>query len=412
MSNFIMAQENGRNIPLEDKIFGISQKAKKMQEERGKENVVDATIGALLDDDGKLIVLSSVDCVLKNLKPEEYAAYAPIAGTPEFRKYVCKSAFGNFEPKSVVEAVATPGGTGAIRNAISNYSKRGDKILVPDWFWANYTTIADQEGRDTDIFTFLDKNGRFNIKSFEEHVGKLLAVQDSLLMIINTPAQNPTGYAVNEEDWGKIIEALKSEKFAKKKISIIVDIAYIDFAGEPESCRKFLSKIDNLPANILPIVAYSLSKTFTLYGMRCGAVICMAANRQIADEFVRVNQASARATWSNCNRLPMTILTKIYEDADLLKKVDEEREIYRNLLLERGSTFEREAKKIGLEMVPFYGGFFATVPCENSGTVAQRLQEEGIFLIPLEKGLRISLASVSKARCEMLPAKILAAIKA
>ncbi|MGP1569413.1 MAG: aminotransferase class I/II-fold pyridoxal phosphate-dependent enzyme [Eubacteriales bacterium] len=408
MAELIMAEENGRNIPLEDKIFGISQKAKAMQKERGKDNVIDATIGALLDDEGNLIVLSSVDEVLKNLRPEEYAAYAPIAGTAEFKKYVQKCAFGTFEPTCFTEAVASPGGTGAIRNAVSNYSKAGDKILVADWFWANYTTIADQQGRKVQIFTFLDDNGNFNVDSFAREMDKLLELQDSLLIIVNTPAQNPTGYAISGNDWDNLLDVITSNKFYEKKISLVVDVAYIDFAGDPDEVRKFYKKLDNLPKNILPMIAYSLSKTFTLYGMRSGALICMAKTKEIADEFVRVNQASSRACWSNCNRLPMTILTKIYEDEKLLKKVDEERKHYRDLLLERGFAFAKEAENVGLAMVPFKGGFFATIPCKNSAQAAEKLQEQGIFLIPLEKGLRVSIASISKARCEELPAKILA----
>ena len=50
MAEYIMAQANGRKIPKEDKIFGISTRAKAMIAEKGKENVVNATIGALLDE--------------------------------------------------------------------------------------------------------------------------------------------------------------------------------------------------------------------------------------------------------------------------------------------------------------------------------------------------------------------------
>ena len=60
MTELIFAAEQGRKIPKEDKIFGISNRAKAMIAEQGKEKVVNATIGALLDDDGNLIVLSSV----------------------------------------------------------------------------------------------------------------------------------------------------------------------------------------------------------------------------------------------------------------------------------------------------------------------------------------------------------------
>lgn len=95
MSELIFAAEQGRTIPKEDKIFGISNRAKARIAEEGKENVVNATIGALLDDDGKLIVLSSVNQVFQSLSPEDFAEYAPIAGTPGFREAVKKDAFWN-----------------------------------------------------------------------------------------------------------------------------------------------------------------------------------------------------------------------------------------------------------------------------------------------------------------------------
>ena len=57
---YIFAQGNNREITGKDKIFGISQLAKTAIARDGKENVVNATIGALLDDNGELIVLSSV----------------------------------------------------------------------------------------------------------------------------------------------------------------------------------------------------------------------------------------------------------------------------------------------------------------------------------------------------------------
>ena len=105
-----MSAKGGRTIPKEDKIFGISNRANVMIEEKGKDAVVNATIGALLNDDGELMVLSSIDETFRNLTSQEYAAYTPIAGIPAFRKAVVKAALGNYEPKGYVEAVATPGG--------------------------------------------------------------------------------------------------------------------------------------------------------------------------------------------------------------------------------------------------------------------------------------------------------------
>ncbi|MEG0663393.1 MAG: aminotransferase class I/II-fold pyridoxal phosphate-dependent enzyme, partial [Anaerovoracaceae bacterium] len=132
----IFAQENNRKIPKEDKIFAINGRAKAAIAEKGKDGVVNATIGALLDDNGDLAVLSSVLEAVKTLDATDYAEYAPIGGTPAFKEAVKKAVFGEFTPKYNVEVCATPGGTGAIRNTVSNYSKPGDAVLTSDWFWA------------------------------------------------------------------------------------------------------------------------------------------------------------------------------------------------------------------------------------------------------------------------------------
>ena len=183
MAEYHLARQNGRNIPQEDKIFGISNRAKKMIAEEGADKVINATIGSLLDDDGRLIVLSSVDKVFRELDPQDYADYAPIGGTPAFREAVKKAAFGSYEPKGFTEAVATPGGTGTLRNVIANYSEPGDKIITSDWHWAPYNTIAGEIGRSVATFELFTADRKFNWESFRETVNGLLESQQSLVVI-------------------------------------------------------------------------------------------------------------------------------------------------------------------------------------------------------------------------------------
>ena len=410
MEEMIFASRQGRNIPEEDKIFGINNRAKAMIAKEGKEKVVNATIGALLDDEGELIVLSSVNDVFKNLSPKEFAEYAPISGTPEFREAVKQDALRSYEPKGHVVASATPGGTGAIRNTIANYTDRGDSILVADWYWAPYNTIAAEQGRKVETFAFFNDERKFNDADFREKAEKLLLNQERLVVILNTPAHNPTGYSLTAEDWNNVKNIMETLP-RQKKITLLVDVAYIDFAGDEDEYRTFLPILEKMPENVLPMLSHSLSKAYTLYGMRCGALICLAKTKEVAEEFKRVCEFSSRASWSNCARAPQTILSKIYGDPKLKAKVFEERQGYREMLLRRGKAFEEAANECGLEMVPFDAGFFASIPCQNPDQVAARLEKEGIFLVPLAKGLRVSIASVSEEVCRMLPAKILAAME-
>lgn len=411
MADTSFAAYNGRVVPKEDKIFGISGRAKAAIAKKGKENVINATIGALLDDEGKLIVLSSVDEAVKALSPAQYAEYAPIAGTPGFKEAIVKAALGDYEPKGYVGVVASPGGTGSLRNAIANYTCLGDKFLTHDWHWGTYKNIGMEIGRGEETFDMFDEEGNFNLADFEYKVKKLLRIQDRLLIIINTPANNPTGYSLSDEDWDGVIRVLNDTDPAKK-VALVVDVAYIDFAGDEKEVRSFLPKLEELNGNVLPMLAYSASKTFTFYGCRCAATICIAKNAEVRDEFERVVAFSARASWSNSPRMAQEVIAKIYSDPELLAKVDQERAGFRNMLLARGHAFEEEAAKVGLQMVPFRGGFFCSVPCEDPDAISKRLEEVDVFVVPFTKGVRVSIASISEEKCRKLPKMIKEALEA
>ena len=90
-----------------------------------------------------------------------------------------------------------------------------------------------------------------------------------------------------------------------------------------------------------------------------------APTKEIAEEFKRVCEFSSRGTWSNSAKAGQSIIANIFADEVLLKKVTEERKEIREMLLGRGKAFEEEAAKVGLKIVPFDAGFFASIPCDN-----------------------------------------------
>lgn len=122
---------------------------------------------------------------------------------------------------------------------------------------------------------------------------ELVGQQEYLTIILNTPAHNSTGYSLTIEDWEGVVAVLNKVP-ADKKVAVLIDVAYIDFAGDEEEYRKFLPVLEGLPVNVLPIIGYSASKTLTAYGMRCGAMICIAPTEAIAKEFKSVGEFSSR----------------------------------------------------------------------------------------------------------------------
>lgn len=404
--NFV--KENGRTIPAEDKVFALSGRAKAAIAAKGKDAVINATVGALLDDNGDLVVMSSVVDAIRTLTPADYAEYAPITGTPAFKDAVVKALFGSYGPSGHVSVCVTPGGTGSLTSVIANYSNYGDAVLTHDWCWANYKNIAVSQGRTLRTFRFFNEEGGFDAADLEKQLNELAAVQDQVVLMINTPAHNPTGYSLSLEDWDALISIVNK---AECKVVLFLDIAYIDYAGEEDEVRAFLPKLADLGDHAIVIFGYSASKTLTAYGMRCGAIVCMAKNEEDAEEFRRAAEYSARSTWSNCNRSAMVVMGKIYSDPELQAKVDEERRMYRDMLLERGRFFEKTLNDNGVSCVPFSAGFFVTIACDDPAEVGRKLEEQDIFCLALAKGIRVSIASISKEKCVKCAEAIAALLK-
>lgn len=135
----------------------------------------------------------------------------------------------------------------------------------------------------------LDENNKYNLPALKAKVNEILGKQKSLLLMINTPAHNPTGYSLSEEDLQGVIDIIKEATAGTDKtVTLLLDVAYIDYAGEKEEVRKIFKKLSNLPANILSIVAYSMSKGFTLYGQRTGAMIGVSSSKEIIEEFAAI----------------------------------------------------------------------------------------------------------------------------
>lgn len=405
MEKTSLVAKHAQNKSETDNIFGVNSAANEKAKTVGKENIVNASIGAFLDAKGTLITLPTVEKTMYNLPFDDVANYAPIAGLPDYQSAVIDVTFGKHRPDAFIKSIATPGGSGAIHHAIWNYTEEGDTYLTTDWFWGPYKTMAREMMREIDTFTTFDRAGRFNIRECIEKVEALAKVQKNVLLIINSPAHNPTGYSLTDEEWQALIDAF-SELANKKENNIIllVDVAYLDFA--PAESRQFFEKFSNLPANFLTLVAFSMSKGYTMYGYRTGSLIGISADKDVINEFYDVNQFSCRGTWSNCARSGMKLLIDLWRKPQLMDQVNAEREEYRKSMEERAHIFITEAKEVDLEMCPYNAGFFITIPTTKAEEVALKLREDNIFLVALSKGLRIAICAVPAEKIKGMAAKI------
>ncbi|MDH3271465.1 MAG: aminotransferase, partial [Gemmatimonadota bacterium] len=102
-----------------DPIFTLNADARRRA--AAGESILNATLGALMDDEGKLCAMPTVLETLQRFQTAQAAGYAPISGLPAYREAVIRELFGDGELASQAVAVATPGGTGAVYAAVVNF---------------------------------------------------------------------------------------------------------------------------------------------------------------------------------------------------------------------------------------------------------------------------------------------------
>lgn len=402
MTNFV--KDSVSQTPIVDTVFAIVNKAKEAKKTYGEDAVTDATIGSLYTEAGELAALDCVFDSLKNLDNKVLASYAAgFTGNPDFRQKVIDWVLdGN--SRLYKEVIATPGGTGAVAMTIQECLDPGQTVVLPEIAWGSYNLMAQMNNLEVAKYSLFDGD-RFNMDSFREVCTKTMEKQDKLVVVINDPCHNPTGYSMTREEWEEVIAFLNG---CSKKCPVVLlnDIAYIDFAFGQKEAKKYFSVFDDISDNMAVVVAFSLSKSMTSYGMRCGAAILMAKNPEIVNQLKTVFEKDARATWSNVNNGAMAMFVDVLDNR--LEDYDAERQKYVALLKERSEIFRNEADAAGLAYYPYREGFFVTLSMDNDlrDRYHEALMENNIFTVKVNKGIRVAICSMPVAKVKGLAGRM------
>ena len=385
-------KKSGNSGP--DLAFSINAKVKAAQAKFGKENVINAVLGTLADDEGNIIALDSFYKRLETMDRGLIASYAPIEGEKAFRETVLDLLFEENRPDAYMAVVSTPGGTGAIRNGIFSYADIGDPVICHDYFWQPYQKMCIEFGRDFRTYNFFTRDFKFDLTAYKACQDEALKDHDRMVSIINSPGNNPTGYSLSDEEWDEVIKISKEAVEKGKKITLIIDVAYIEFAGHGEQ-KKFFKKFEGLPENFMVLVAFSMSKAYTAYGLRSGAVVGISSSKEEIEDFKDAMATSARCNWSNGVHAPQQILVELAKDENK-GEYDKELASLKAMLKERADVFVKEAADHKINIIPYFGGFFAFVPSARAFEITEKLEKENIFTIPSAKGIRIALCATNK----------------
>ncbi len=377
-----------RDFPADDPIFALNAEA---QNRTAKgETIINATVGALLDDNGQIVILDTVMELWRELTPKEIAPYAPISGDPAYltamvqRYWPELSHFGT--------GCATPGGSGALALSIRNFLEPGEVVLTLAPYWGPYDTITQEYGSRVETFPIPEPGHTVDASAFMEKARGILMKQGRLLIWLNDPCHNPTGRSTSPAGRAAIMEALR-ELCHLGPITLLLDLAYLEYAANPAVVMDALQDYARFAGEgqVLVGASLSVSKTLTLYGARAGALVfpwTRDASLQAALSM------SCRGIFSNSPRAPQSLVVRLAKDGKAQARLADEHRHWSEKLTARAQALSDAMRVEKLPGVPWQGGFFVTLNADEPAAVASRLKDRGVFVVPIPKGLRVGLCGL------------------
>jgi aspartate/tyrosine/aromatic aminotransferase len=384
-------------------ILQISRNA--LEHQKKDPSVINASIGMFFDEDRKISGMPAVSKALRELPDMSVMPYPAVDGGKAFKDNVISWTFGEYEQRireeMYVDACATPGGSGAIASTFSVYSKPNDYIFVSNIRW-QYDRFADRAHvRLYEHNMFKDEG--FDLESFDESLRELCKIQKQVIVIVNDPCHNPTGYTLSHYEFKRIVDILN--KYDQNDIVFLYDVAYLEYTSETDNRIKMLELL-TLKEHVMTVLAFSGSKTFGVYGLRLGAAIGLSKNKNHIENFRPRFVNEARGSWSATPTISIELLNHFSKKEnfeafakDLIK--------IKEIVQKRSESFIKQAKEIGLQTYPFKSGFYVIVLTDHPMEVYEKLAQDGVYVVPMEKGIRIALCSISLKEIDGLPKRIM-----
>jgi aspartate/tyrosine/aromatic aminotransferase len=255
---------------------------------------------------------------------------------------------------------------------------------------------AAEVGMQLHTVPYPDVKTGLDIGAWEAACRDTLDAQGRLVLWLNDPCHNPTGRSFTRADRAALLEMLRDVS-SQGPVTLILDLAYLDYARDPQQVREALDDYAAFAAegNVLVGACLSLSKAYTLYGARAGALgFPWATDAALHGALI----TSCRGTWSNCARAPMSVLNRISRDAALQAKLEGEHAQWRTLLAERATAVDAALKAEGFPGAAYDGGFFVTLDGgANPTATCERMQAHDVFVVPMPEGLRVGICAMKAA---------------
>ena len=259
--------ENLKSQPA-DKILSL---VKAFREDPRAEKI-DLGVGVYKNADGVTPIMRAVKSAEKQLwELESSKSYVGLTGDPAFSDVMVDLVLGDAVKRNDVAAAATPGGTGAIRQAFEliQMASPDARVFVSNPTWPSRTSILNYLGMEHVAYRYFDAETRG--VDFDGVLEDLKAVKAGDVVLLHGCCHNPTGANLNLTQWQMVVDVLN-----KAGAIPMIDIAYQGFGDGLEED----ATAARLVASSVPecLIAASCSKNFGIYRERTGILMAISAD--------------------------------------------------------------------------------------------------------------------------------------
>jgi aromatic-amino-acid transaminase len=257
---------------------------------------INLSIGIYFDDAGKLPVMSAVrSAETAMLQTLGARPYQPMEGAANYRQAVQHLLFGaqhEAVKSGRVVTIQTLGGSGGLKVG-GDFLKRyfpESNVWVSDPTWDNHRAMFEGAGFTVSTYPYYDaKTG--GVK-FAEMLAALKALPEQSIVLLHACCHNPTGVDLSRAQCAELIPVIQQHKLIP-----YVDIAYQGFGdGIDEDAFAIRALAE---AGVSFFCASSFSKSFSLYGERCGALSVVCPTQAEADLVLGQMKATVRKNYSS-----------------------------------------------------------------------------------------------------------------
>ncbi|WP_171206414.1 amino acid aminotransferase [Ruegeria sp. HKCCA0235A] len=251
-----------------DKILALMQ----MYREDPRDQKIDLGVGVYKNAEGITPVMRAVKAAEQRVwEEQETKSYTGLAGDPAYADAMIGLILGTSVERGNIAAVATPGGTGACRQAFEmiRMANPSARVFVSNPTWPNHLSILNYLGIETVPYRYFDGDTRG--VDFDGMIEDLKTAKAGDVVLLHGCCHNPTGANLNMVQWQEVVNLINA-----LGLVAMIDIAYQGFGDgleeDAQATRLVASSVKEC------LIAASCSKNFGVYRERTGLLMAISAD--------------------------------------------------------------------------------------------------------------------------------------